>query len=89
MGNLYLYYSKKNRKTVMRIYLKCIDIQRLRGCAQSSASRYISLIKDMVGKKQSQRLTIYDLCRVEQLEIEDIKKIIDLSDPMEKFKKVA
>lgn len=65
-------------KTQQRIYLYLSDFEKLMKCSKSCASRYVGYLKTIVGKTKQQRLTVFDFCKAEQVNLTDIKAILNL-----------
>lgn len=49
------------------------DIQKIMRCSQPTASRKLKMVKDVLGRKQNQYVTINEFCEYYGIQTQDIK----------------
>jgi len=58
---------------MVALFLYNKDLQKITGKSRMSCWRYMNYIRSVVGKQKHQRITIYDLQKVEGLSMEEIQ----------------
>lgn len=60
----------------MIVFINIKQFAIYQGVSEKTASKLYKMYLDLVGKKDFQKLSIYDLAKIDFLEVEQIKNII-------------